>query len=101
MATSVWMGTVPSMATPSRGVYIASQDPVAADCLAAQLMGFKISEIGYLWYCIQKNLGASEIGRMEILGAEPQGCYHRFRLPPTYQAQKHWHDGRVSKLLGI
>lgn len=83
------------------GVAIASQDPVAADCLTAQLMGFDIADIGYLWYCHQKELGAGEISQMEILGAELQDCYHRFRPPPTYEAQKGWHDERVRELLRV
>jgi uncharacterized protein (DUF362 family) len=83
------------------GIAIASCDPVAADCLAAQLMGFEISDIGYLWYCYTKGLGAGEMGQMEILGAVPQDCYRRFRTPPTFEAQKGWRDSRVSKLLQI
>jgi len=82
-------------------VAIASQDPVAADCLAAQLMGFDVSDIGYLWYCQRKALGAGEIGQMEILGADLRDCYHRFRPPPTYAAQLDWRDDRVSELLKV
>jgi len=56
------------------GVAISSCDPVAADSLAAQLMGFKISDIGYLWYCHRKGLGASDIDEMNIIGANPMDC---------------------------
>jgi len=83
------------------GVAIASQDPVAADCLAAQLMGFNISDIGYLWYCHKKRLGAGEMDQMEILGADPQDCHHRFCPPPTYEAQKGWRNQKVSELLQV
>lgn len=83
------------------GVAIVSQDPVAADCLAAQLMGFDISDIGYLWYCYKKGLGVGEISEMDILGANSQDCYHRFRPHSTYEAQKGWRDERVSRLLKI
>lgn len=83
------------------GVAISSQDPVAADFLAARLMGFDISDIGYLWYCCRKGLGASEIAQMDILGTDPQDCYHRFRPPPTFEAQKGWRDDRVSELLKV
>ena len=83
------------------GVAIASQDPVTADCLAAQLMGFNVSDIGYLWYCCRKGLGVDEPAQMEILGADPQGCLRRFRPPSTFEAQKGWHDDRVSRLLGL
>lgn len=87
--------------TVNWGVAIASCDPVAADCLTAQLMGFKVSDIGYLWYCYRKGLGAGEIGQMEILGANPQDCFQRFQPPPTFESQKGWPDGRVSKILRI
>lgn len=83
------------------GVAIVSQDSVAADCLAAQLMGFSISEIGYLWYCYKKNLGAGEISQMDIRGADLQDCYRRFQPPPGYEEQKEWRDERISKLLRI
>jgi len=83
------------------GVSVASTDPVAADCLAAQLMGFNISDIGYLWYCHQKGLGTGDMNQMDILGADPQDCYHQFRPHPTNEAQKHWRDRRISELLGL
>jgi hypothetical protein len=83
------------------GAAIASLDPVAADCLAAQLMGFDISDIGYLWYCYRKGLGAGDIEQMEILGAEPNDCYRRFRPPPTLEAQKCWRNDMVNALLKI
>lgn len=83
------------------GVAIASLDPVAADCLAAQLMGFDISDIGYLWYCYRKGLGAGEIEQMEIVGAEPGDCYRRFRPPPTLEAQKCWRNNMVDAFLKI
>jgi uncharacterized protein (DUF362 family) len=83
------------------GIAIASQDPVAADCLAAHLMGFELSDIGYLWYCYRKGLGAGEIAQMEILGAQPQDCYRRFQPPPVFGAQKQWRDDRINQLLRI
>jgi len=85
----------------SWGVAIASQDPVAADCLAAQLMGFNISDIGYLWYCHKKGLGAGEIGQMEIIGADPRDCYCRFQPPSSYENKKEWRDEKIGKLLQI
>jgi len=46
------------------GVAIASTDPVAADCLAAQLMGLHITDIGYLWYLQEKGLGVCDVKDM-------------------------------------
>ena len=58
--------------------------------MAAQLMGFGISDIRYLWHCYRKGLGADEIGQMEILGEESKDFHHRFPSTPTYEAQKGW-----------
>jgi uncharacterized protein (DUF362 family) len=83
------------------GIAVASQDPVAADCLTAHLMGFPITETGYLWYCDKKGLGNGDLSRMEIIGADPQQCIHHFAPPPTYEAQKKWRDARVAALIGL
>jgi len=83
------------------GVTIASCDPVAADCLAAQLMGFEISDIGYLWYCQRKGLGVGNMSEMDILGVDPNYCYYRFRPHSTYEEQKKWRDEKISKILRV
>jgi len=83
------------------GIAIASQDPVAADCLAAHLMGFPLDETGYLWYCAKKGLGNGDLSRMEIIGDDPQQCVHRFAPPPTYEAQKKWRDAKVAALIDL
>ena len=51
------------------GMDVSCCDPVAADSLTAQLMGFNITDIGYLWYCQKKGLGVSDISEMNIVGA--------------------------------
>jgi len=83
------------------GVAVASCDTVAADCLAAQLMGFEVSDIGYLWYCQRKGLGVGDMRDMDILGANPKDCYHRFQPHSTYEEQKYWRDEKISKILKI
>ena len=95
-------GDGPMHGTPVEwGGAISSCDPVAADCLTAQLMGFSISDIGYLWYCQKKGLGVSDINEMNILGANPTECYHIFKPHNTFEAQKHWRDERINQLLSI
>jgi len=83
------------------GVAIASTDPLAADCLATRLMGFDVEDVGYLWYCWQKDLGAGSIDEMEILGADPEACRRPFRPHRLVEAQKQWRDARVAALLGL
>jgi len=82
-------------------VAIASRDPVAADCLTAHLMGFPITEIGYLWYCARKGLGTADLGQMEIIGEQLGDCYRKFTPPPDYQVQRRWRDEKVAALLGL
>ena len=95
-------GDCPMQGTPIEWrVAISSCNPVAADCLTAQLMGFNISDVGYLWYCQRKGLGVSDINEMDILGANPEDCYHRFQPHTTFEAQKNWRDERINKLLNI
>jgi|WetSurMetagenome_2_1015567.scaffolds.fasta_scaffold21750_3 uncharacterized protein (DUF362 family) len=83
------------------GVAVASCDAVAADALVSHMMGFPISEIGYLYYCSCMGLGTGDLAHMEILGAHPEDCYHRFTPHPDYEAQKHWRDKKVATLLGL
>jgi uncharacterized protein (DUF362 family) len=83
------------------GVAVSSCSPVAADCLAAQLMGFDINDIGYLWYLQKMGLGVSAINEMNIIGDNPRDCYRQFRPHSTFEEQRNWRDERVSKLLGI
>jgi uncharacterized protein (DUF362 family) len=83
------------------GVAVASTDPVAADCLAAQLMGFHISDIGYLWYLQEKKIGVCDVNEMEILGSTFKECYRRFRPHPLYSEQKEWRTEAVDKIVGV
>jgi uncharacterized protein (DUF362 family) len=83
------------------GVAVASCDSIAADVLASHLMGFPVTEIGYLSYCSRMGLGAGYLTRMEIRGARPEDCYHRFSPHPLYEAQKRWRDKTVAAFLGL
>jgi uncharacterized protein (DUF362 family) len=83
------------------GVTVSSCQPVAADCLTAQMMGFDVNDVGYLWYCQKKGLGVSDINEMNIVGDSPRDCFRKFRPHSTFEEQKQWRDERVSKLLGI
>ncbi len=78
---------------------IASRDPVAADSMAAHLMGFPITDIGYLWYCAKKGLGNGDVDQMEVVGERLRDCYCKFKPPPGYEIQKRWRDERVASLL--
>ncbi|MBI4216686.1 MAG: DUF362 domain-containing protein [Chloroflexi bacterium] len=82
-------------------VAIASVDPVAADCLASELMGFPVAQVGYLSYCVRGGLGAGRLEDMEIRGADPEACRHLFRPHPTHQHQRAWADSRIDAFLAL
>jgi len=95
-------GDGPLFGTPAKsGIAVISCDPVAVDCLTAHLMGFQVSDIGYLWYCKRKGLGTGDIRDMDILGINPKDCYYKFQPHTSYEEQKHWRDKRINKILKI
>jgi len=77
------------------GVVIASTDFLAADTLAAYIMGFRIEEIGYLYYCKLAGMGAGDLSEMEIRGERVEDCVLPFQPHQSYRAQLRWRDDRV------
>ena len=72
-------------------VAIASTDFLAADTVAAKVMGYDIEEIGYLYYCKLKGLGVGDLEKIEIVGnAHLEDCIRPFRPHPTYYQQLRW-----------
>lgn len=69
---------------------IASTDFLAADTLAAHIMGFPIREIGYLHYCALEGMGVSDISEMDIRGDAVEDCVIPFKPHQTYQEQLKW-----------
>ncbi|KON29276.1 hypothetical protein AC480_03450 [miscellaneous Crenarchaeota group archaeon SMTZ1-55] len=54
----------------SLGVGIAGTDPIATDAVAVSVMGFKPSEIGYLYYANRDGLGTAELSEIDVVGAK-------------------------------
>jgi uncharacterized protein (DUF362 family) len=82
-------------------IAVASCDAVAADCLVATLMGFDISDIGYLWYLQKKGYGAGDTSQMEILGENIDKYRMQFKPHSRFAWQKQWRDDRVYNLLDL
>lgn len=81
-------------------VAIASTDFLAADTVAAKLMGYDIDEIGYLYYCKLKGLGAGDLEKIEIVGnARLEDCSHLFRPHPAYRQQLQWQIQNFERFL--
>lgn len=72
------------------GWLIASFNPVAADALAAYLMGLEPSDIGYLYFLDKKGLGPIDIKRMRIIGPDPETIRKKLSRPSSYPALLGW-----------
>jgi hypothetical protein len=75
------------------GLVLGSQDTVAADCVAANLMGFETSKLRYLANADKcpLRLGENRLNRIEIVSNEVSFKPRHFRPPPgwpTYLAKK-------------
>jgi uncharacterized protein (DUF362 family) len=76
-------GNGPIDGTPvNSGVIVVADDPVAADSVCAQLMGFELEEIPYLVEA-GRFLGQVDPGFIEHRGDEPEGFVRTFARPPT------------------
>jgi uncharacterized protein (DUF362 family) len=79
---------------------IASTDFVAADALAAELMGLNPTEIGYIQYCGRQGLGCQRIEELEIVGnITLKEARQPFRPHPDTAKQRLWRVRNVERYL--
>jgi uncharacterized protein (DUF362 family) len=85
-------GTGPVNGTPvNHKVCVASLDWLAADRVAAELMGVDIGKIGYLTYCIQAgDRGEGDLSKIEILGPAIKDVAKTYQLPRTWDQITSW-----------
>jgi uncharacterized protein (DUF362 family) len=84
-------GNGPVGGTPvDHRVAVASTDWVAADCVAAQLMGFDPHKIGYMVFCAQAGMGEMENDRLEILGPAITELARTYRPHDAIEKQYGW-----------
>lgn len=81
------------------GVALASVDFLACDTVAAWLMGFDISQIGYLSYCHRVGLGEGDISRIEVVGEKMADCVQPFRPHHSYDEQLKWRIAKPERYL--
>ncbi len=68
---------------------LASDDAVALDTVLAQMVGFGIEDIPYLWLARELRLGQTDLKAIEVLGdASPIQGYHRPAPPEASYAYK-------------
>ena len=85
-------GNGPVYGTPVPwGIALASFDSVAADSVAARLMGFDPNKIGYLTYCAEAEMGVMDPEQIVLVGDVPvEEVQRSFRPHETVQAQLQW-----------
>jgi uncharacterized protein (DUF362 family) len=71
-------------------VAVAGIDSIATDAVAAKVMGFSPSDIGYLYYANNEGLGTSEISKIEILGANISDVQRYCRPHKNYPIEMSW-----------
>jgi hypothetical protein len=81
----------PRHGTPIRlGVVVAGTDAVAVDAVAAAVMGFDPSTIGYLRYAQEAGLGVADLARINIVGDQIAKVRRRFVPHSNHAIQRHW-----------
>jgi len=73
-------GEGPTMGTPfDARVALASRDPLAADTLATEIMGFDPARIMYLSAMNQAGMGQGDLDKINVLGTPLSQCRYHFR----------------------
>jgi len=82
-------GDGPVEGTPVRsGVALASNDALALDLVATEVMGFDSRTVGYLWYLVQlRGLSPKDIS---VLGEDPAKCVTRYKTHKRTPWQLGW-----------
>lgn len=89
--TNAMQGNGPASGTyMDLGWLIASFNPVAADALAAYLIGLDPADIGYLYFLNQRGFGPIAIREMEIIGKDPTVLRREIRRPDSYPGILEW-----------
>jgi uncharacterized protein (DUF362 family) len=83
-------GNGPTNGSPvSSGIVTASADALAADTVAAELMGFDPRTVGYLWYLSQiRGLRREAI---QVVGEDPVACQRGFKPCEPFQKILSWY----------
>jgi len=72
-------------------IAIASTDFVAADAVAAKIMGFEpLEEVGYIYYGDKLGLGVGDIEKIQILGADIKTVSRKFKPNQNYPIERLW-----------
>jgi len=84
-------GEGPVAGTPvQHRVCVVSQDWLAADRVAVELMGIDFAKVGYLNYCGQAGMGETDLTKIEILGPSVKEHIKPYKLARNIENQLIW-----------
>ena len=84
-------GEGPVGGTPvQHGVCVVSQDWLAADRVAVELMGIDFANVGYLNYCGQTGMGETDLTKIEVMGPELKDHVKAYKLAANLNEQLIW-----------
>ena len=84
-------GEGPVSGTPvAHRVCVVSQDWLAADRVAIELMGIAFADVGYLNYCGQTGMGETDLKKIEVLGPDLKEHVRPYRLAANINEQLIW-----------
>ena len=71
-------------------VCVVSQDWLAADRVAVELMGINFADVGYLNYCGSTGMGQADLNNIEILGPAVRDHIKTYKLAQNIEDQLVW-----------
>jgi len=77
-------------------VCVVSADWLAADTVAAELMGIGIGKIGYLTYAAAAGMGQSDLSKIEILGPALKDHVKAYKVPAKMDTLLSWQLPRAT-----
>lgn len=81
-------------------VAFAGTDALAVDVTAAELMGFPLEEVGYLYHCARRDMGVADRDDITYVGnATPADIARVFRPHPEHEEQRRWQHPSAPQLL--
>jgi uncharacterized protein (DUF362 family) len=84
-------GEGPTGGTPvEQRVCVVSQDWLAADRVALELMGIDFAHVGYLNYCAQTGLGQADLAKIDIVGPAIKDHVKTYKLSKNIEQQLVW-----------
>ena len=84
-------GNGPWSADPvEHGVAVASNDCVAADKLASELMGVDYDNLPYIQWCAQAGIGRDDLSDVQFVGPDYRPHIIKYRLNRNYEKQIQW-----------